>query len=52
MCDADLFACRVQADAAAPVEPVRAGGEPPGAPGRFVIEFDDRMRGQALMALT
>ena len=44
LCDPDLFARGVHADAAESVEPVRAGGESPGIPGCCVIEFGDELR--------
>ena len=42
--DANFFPRRVHADAAAPVEPVGAGGESPGAPGAFVVERGDELQ--------
>ena len=44
MRDADLFTRRVHADAAAPVEPVRAGLKSPGAPWARIIEFGDELQ--------
>jgi len=44
MRDADLFPRRVHADAAAPVEPVGAGGKSPDAPGAFVVECGDELQ--------
>ena len=44
MRDADFLPRRVEADAAAPVEPVSTGSQTPGTPRRCIVQFDDELQ--------